>query len=122
MSPLTRRRAGDGRVPNTLMAEYYRQRAGAGLIVSEATSVSAQGVGYIGTPGIWTEAQTEGWKLVTEAVHGEGGRRVLQLWHVGRNPTRNSSAGNFQSHRAAFMQPAGCATFDRNETTFDRAH
>lgn len=85
MAPLTRARAvGDGRVPNALMAEYYRQRASAGLILAEATAVTPQGVGYADTPGIWSEAQVEGWKAVTEAVHAEGGRIVLQLWHVGR--------------------------------------
>ena len=84
MSPLTRCRAGETRVPNAMMAEYYAQRAGAGLIISEATSVSAQGVGYNGTPGIWNDAQVAGWKLVTDAVHAAGGRMVSQLWHVGR--------------------------------------
>lgn len=84
MAPLTRCRASAGRVPNALMAEYYAQRAEAGLILSEATSVCAQGVGYPDTPGIWSEAQVEGWKLVTEAVHKKGGRIFLQLWHVGR--------------------------------------
>lgn len=84
MAPLTRCRASAGRVPNVLMAEYYAQRAEAGLILSEATSVCAQGVGYPDTPGIWSEAQVEGWKRVTEAVHKKGGRIFLQLWHVGR--------------------------------------
>lgn len=84
MAPLTRCRASAGRVPNALMAEYYAQRAGAGLILSEATSVSPQGVGYPDTPGIWSDAQVQGWKLVTKAVHAAGGRIFLQLWHVGR--------------------------------------
>ncbi len=84
MAPLTRCRASAGRVPNALMAEYYAQRAGAGLIVSEATSVSPQGVGYPDTPGIWSDEQVDGWRRVTDAVHREGGRIVLQLWHVGR--------------------------------------
>lgn len=84
MAPLTRCRASEGRVPNALMAEYYRQRAGAGLIISEATSVTPMGVGYPDTPGIWSEAQVEGWKLITKAVHEKGGRIFLQLWHVGR--------------------------------------
>ncbi|AXA91210.1 alkene reductase [Massilia sp. YMA4] len=85
MAPLTRARAiGPGRVPNALMAEYYAQRAGAGLILSEATSVTPQGVGYENTPGIWSDEQVAGWKLVTEAVHAKGGRIFLQLWHVGR--------------------------------------
>ena len=85
MAPLTRARAiGEGRVPNALMAEYYAQRASAGLILSEATSVTPMGVGYADTPGIWSDAQVEGWKQVTEAVHAAGGRIVMQLWHVGR--------------------------------------
>jgi 2,4-dienoyl-CoA reductase-like NADH-dependent reductase (Old Yellow Enzyme family) len=85
MAPLTRSRAaGEGRVPNALMAEYYVQRASAGLILTEATSVTPMGVGYADTPGIWSEEQVEGWKQVTEAVHQAGGRIVLQLWHVGR--------------------------------------
>ncbi len=84
MAPLTRQRAGDVRVPNALMAQYYQDRADAGLIISEATSVTPQGVGYAETPGIWSDEQVEGWKLVTKAVHDAGGKIVLQLWHVGR--------------------------------------
>lgn len=84
MAPLTRCRAVDRRIPNELMAEYYAQRASAGLIFSEATSVSPMGVGYPNTPGIWSKEQVEGWKRITAAVHKEGGRMLLQLWHVGR--------------------------------------
>jgi 2,4-dienoyl-CoA reductase-like NADH-dependent reductase (Old Yellow Enzyme family) len=84
MAPLTRQRAVEGRAPNALMAEYYRQRASAGLILSEATSVDPMGVGYVSTPGIWSQEQVRGWKLVTHAVHEAGGRIFLQLWHVGR--------------------------------------
>lgn len=84
MAPLTRARAGVDRIPNALMAEYYEQRASAGLILSEATSVIPQGVGYADTPGIWSNDQVEGWKLITKAVHNKGGRILLQLWHVGR--------------------------------------
>ena len=84
MSPLTRSRAGEDRVPNALMAEYYAQRASAGLILSEATAVMPKGVGYADTPGIWSAEQVEGWKLVTKSVHNAGGRILLQLWHVGR--------------------------------------
>ena len=84
MAPLTRQRAGDVRVPNALMAKYYAERASAGLIISEATSVTPQGVGYAATPGIWSQEQVEGWKLVTSAVHAAGGKIFLQLWHVGR--------------------------------------
>lgn len=84
LAPLTRARAGKQRVPNALMAEYYSQRASAGLILTEATSVTPMGVGYANTPGIWSDEQVEGWKLVTKAVHEAGGRIFLQLWHVGR--------------------------------------
>jgi 2,4-dienoyl-CoA reductase-like NADH-dependent reductase (Old Yellow Enzyme family) len=84
MAPLTRSRAGVSRVANALMAEYYAQRASAGLIVSEATVVSPMGIGYAGTPGIWSAEQVDGWKLTTRAVHDVGGRIFLQLWHVGR--------------------------------------
>lgn len=85
MAPLTRSRAiGGNRVPNATMARYYEQRASAGLILSEATAVTPQGVGYADTPGIWSNEQVEGWKQVTKAVHDKGGRIFLQLWHVGR--------------------------------------
>ncbi|MES2163965.1 MAG: alkene reductase [Pseudomonadota bacterium] len=85
MAPLTRARAvGGARVPNALMAKYYVQRASAGLILSEATAVTPQGVGYADTPGLWSDEQVEGWKLVTEAVHKAGGVIFAQLWHVGR--------------------------------------
>jgi len=84
MAPLTRCRAGAGRVPTDLMAEYYAQRASAGLILSEATAVSPTGVGYPDTPGIWSDAQVEGWQKATHAVHASGGRIFCQLWHVGR--------------------------------------
>ena len=84
MAPLTRCRCSEGRVPNALMVEYYRQRASAGLIISEATSINPMGVGYPDTPGIWSDAQVEGWKPITQAVHEAGGTILLQLWHVGR--------------------------------------
>jgi 2,4-dienoyl-CoA reductase-like NADH-dependent reductase (Old Yellow Enzyme family) len=84
MAPLTRSRAGAVRVPNELMAEYYVQRASAGLIIAEATSVTQMGVGYADTPGLWSDEQVKGWKLVTNAVHKAGGRIFAQLWHVGR--------------------------------------
>jgi N-ethylmaleimide reductase len=84
MAPLTRTRAGDGNVPTDLNAEYYAQRASAGLIIAEATTVSPRGHGYPNTPGIYNDAQVAGWKKVTSAVHAKGGRIFLQLWHVGR--------------------------------------
>jgi N-ethylmaleimide reductase len=84
MAPLTRMRAGPGRVPTPLMAEYYAQRASAGLIISEATAISQQGTGCPNAPGIYTNEQVAGWLRVTEAVHRAGGRIFLQLWHMGR--------------------------------------
>ncbi len=84
MAPLTRARSGVDRIPGPLVAQYYAQRASAGLIISEATSVTPGGVGYAGTPGIWSDAQVAGWRLTTEAVHKAGGLIFMQLWHVGR--------------------------------------
>jgi 2,4-dienoyl-CoA reductase-like NADH-dependent reductase (Old Yellow Enzyme family) len=84
MAPLTRCRASEGRVPNDLMRQYYVQRASAGLILTEATSVTPMGVGYIDTPGIWSEEQVAGWRKITDGVHAAGGRIFCQLWHVGR--------------------------------------
>lgn len=84
MAPMTRSRAGEGNVPTQLNAEYYKQRASAGLIISEGTQISEQGVGYPWTPGIHSDAQVEGWKKVTDAVHDAGGRIFAQIWHVGR--------------------------------------
>jgi N-ethylmaleimide reductase len=84
MAPLTRMRAGPGRVPTPLMAEYYAQRSGAGLIINEATAISQQGTGCPNSPGIYTKEQIAGWQKVTAAVHQAGGRIFLQLWHMGR--------------------------------------
>lgn len=84
LAPMTRARAGSERIPNALMAEYYAQRAGAGLVITEATVVSEQGIGWLDSPGIYTDAQAEGWKQVVEAVHAEGAPIFLQLWHCGR--------------------------------------
>ena len=84
MAPLTRNRAAAGDVPQSMHVTYYRQRATAGLIITEASPISPQGVGYPGTPGIYSEAQIAGWQAVTQAVHGAGGHIFQQLWHVGR--------------------------------------
>src|SRR5215218_8915036 len=84
MAPLTRARAGREGVPNELMAAYYAQRASAGLIISEATGISREGLGWPNAPGLWNQEQVEGWEQVTDAVHHAGGRIVAQLWHMGR--------------------------------------
>jgi len=84
MAPLTRCRAGDDYTPQPINATYYAQRASAGLIISEAKQVARNGIGYPNTPGIYTAAQVEGWKRITDAVHANGGRIFLQLWHAGR--------------------------------------
>lgn len=84
MAPPTRGRSTRDHVPTLLIAEYYAQRAGAGLIISEATGMSRQGLGWPYAPGIWTREQMEGWKPVTERMHEAGGRIFCQLWHMGR--------------------------------------
>ncbi|NBW95761.1 MAG: alkene reductase [Planctomycetia bacterium] len=84
MAPLTRGRAGTARIPNAVMAEYYVQRASAGLIIAEATTISEQANGWLESPGVYTDAMEAGWKGVTSAVHAAGGRIFLQLWHMGR--------------------------------------
>ncbi len=104
MAPLTRMRAGPGRVPTPLMAEYYAQRAAAGLIVSEATAISQQGTGCPNAPGIYTHDQSTGWQRVTEAVHQAGGRIFLQLWHMGR-----ISHPGFQSDGGVPVAPSAIA-------------
>ena len=84
MAPLTRNRAAPGQVPSDFAVEYYRQRASAGLIITEASQICPEGQGYTDTPGIHNAEQVAGWRRVTDAVHAAGGRIVIQLWHVGR--------------------------------------
>ena len=107
MSSLTRNRAGHGNVPTPLMAEYYRQRASAGLILTEATPVCAEGHGYPRTPGIHTAEQIAGWKQVTAAVHGAGGKIALQLWHVGRISHPDLQPGGAAPVAPSAIRPAG---------------
>ena len=107
MSSLTRNRAGAGNVPTPLMAEYYRQRASAGLILTEATPICAEGHGYPRTPGIHTPEQVAGWKQVTAAVHGAGGRIALQLWHVGRISHPDLQPGGALPVAPSAIRPAG---------------
>jgi 2,4-dienoyl-CoA reductase-like NADH-dependent reductase (Old Yellow Enzyme family) len=118
MAPLTRNRSsGDGRVPNELMRDYYVQRASAGAIVAEATSVAPQGVGYPHTPGIWSDEQVAGWRLVTDGVHKAGGQILLQLWHVGRisDPVYHNGAPPVS---ASAVQPKGHVSLIRPERPF----
>lgn len=116
MAPLTRNRAGAGLVSNELAATYYAQRATAGLLITEATQISAQAQGYQDTPGIYTQAQIDGWRKVTDAVHAKGGRIFVQLWHVGR-----ISHVDLQPGGAAPVAPsairAGSKTFVNNGFT-----
>ncbi|MBF7142750.1 MULTISPECIES: alkene reductase [Pseudomonas] len=118
MAPLTRCRADEGRIPNALMAEYYVQRASAGLILSEATSVEPMGVGYPNTPGIWNDEQVAGWAKVTQAVHAAGGRIFLQLWHVGRISHSRYLDGKLPVAPSA-LQPAGHVSLVRPITAFE---
>ena len=101
MAPLTRSRAGEMRLPNALMAEYYVQRATAGLIITEATVVSKQGIGWLNSPGIYTEEQAEAWQLVVAAVHARGTPIFLQLWHCGR-----ASHSSFHDRRELPVAPS----------------
>ncbi len=121
MAPLTRMRSAQpGNIPHALNAEYYSQRASAGLIISEATQISQQGQGYPATPGIHSDEQIEGWKLVTRAVHDAGGRIFLQAWHVGR-----ISHSSHQPHGAAPVAPSAIAptgktfTADWNQVPYE---
>ena len=107
MSSLTRNRAGTGNVPTPLAAEYYRQRASCGLILTEATPICAEGHGYPRTPGIHTPEQIAGWKQVTEAVHGAGGKIALQLWHVGRISHPDLQPGGALPVAPSALRPAG---------------
>jgi N-ethylmaleimide reductase len=102
MAPLTRGRATRDAVPTPIMGEYYAQRAEAGLIISEATGISREGLGWPYAPGLWNQAQVEGWKPVVGAVHDAGGRIVAQLWHMGR-----------LVHPRSWWRPAGRTVGDR---------
>jgi N-ethylmaleimide reductase len=109
MAPLTRNRAGEGGVPNALNAEYYAQRASAGLIITEATPISPMAHGYPALPGIYNEAQVAGWKVVTDAVHAKGGKIVIQLWHVGRISHPTLLPNGTQPVAPSAIKPAGKA-------------
>lgn len=112
MAPMTRSRANADLAPHGLHVDYYRQRATAGLIVTEGTQVSAQGIGYIATPGIHTDAQIAGWKEVTTAVHAAGGRILAQLWHVGRISHSDLLGGNAPVAPSAIAAQGEAYTFE----------
>ncbi|MGD8572484.1 MAG: alkene reductase [Gammaproteobacteria bacterium] len=107
MAPMTRNRAGEGGVPQPMSATYYAQRATAGLIISEASPISPQGIGYPSTPGIYTPAQINGWKPITDAVHQQNGRIFLQLWHVGRISHPSFHENNALPVAPSAVKPAG---------------
>jgi N-ethylmaleimide reductase len=109
MAPLTRNRAGEGAVPQPINVTYYEQRATAGLIVTEATPISAMAHGYPALPGIYTDAQVAGWKKVTDAVHAKGGKIVIQLWHVGRISHPSLLPNNVLPVAPSAIKPAGKA-------------
>jgi len=109
MAPMTRNRAGEGNVPQDLNTKYYEQRAGAGLLITEASQISPQGVGYPGTPGIHSKEQVEGWKKVTQAVHKKGGLIVIQLWHVGRISHPSLQPDGAQPVAPSAIKPEGSA-------------
>lgn len=109
MAPLTRNRAGEGGVPQAINVEYYTQRATAGLIVTEATPISVMAHGYPGLPGIYTDKQVDGWKKVTRSVHEQGGKIVIQLWHVGRISHPSLLPDNALPVAPSAIKPAGQA-------------
>ena len=111
MAPLTRARAGKDAVPTLIMAEYYGQRATAGLIISEAVGISRQGLGWAYATGIWNDAQVAGWKTVTDAVHEKGGKIVCQLWHMGRM-VHSSTTGEQPVAPSPSTAPGHIHTYD----------
>ncbi|MCB1537765.1 MAG: alkene reductase [Rhodospirillales bacterium] len=134
MAPLTRGRAGESRLPNALMAQYYAQRAGAGLIVSEATAISREGYGWRGAPAMYTDEQEAAWRQVTDAVHAAGGHMVLQLWHMGRlshpdlldgdlplAPSAIAAAGEHRSVHKPYVTPREMGADDIARTVADFA-
>jgi 2,4-dienoyl-CoA reductase-like NADH-dependent reductase (Old Yellow Enzyme family) len=120
MAPLTRGRATREGVPTPIMATYYAQRASAGLIISEGTGVSREGLGWPNAPGLWTDEQVEGWKPVIEAVHRAGGRIVAQLWHMGRLVHPDFLGGSAPLSASATTAPFKAHTHD-GKKPYERA-
>jgi len=122
MAPLTRNRAAEGNVPQDMNVEYYRQRAGAGLIISEGSQISATGIGYPATPGIHSEAQIAGWKRVTDAVHAAGGRIFIQLWHTGRISHSSLQPDHILPVAPSALKAAGQAVTYQGMQDFETPH
>lgn len=122
MAPLTRNRAGKGNVPTAMNVKYYTQRSSAGLIITEASQISPQGVGYPATPGIHTDEQVAGWQQVTDAVHAEGGRIFIQLWHVGRISHPSLQPGNALPVAPSAIRPEGEAVTYEGMQPFETPH
>lgn len=119
MAPLTRSRAGADGVPSPLAATYYAQRASAGLLITEATNISAEGRGYAWTPGIFTPAQVAGWKAITQAVHAQGGRIFMQLWHTGRISHPSLQPGGVPPVAPSAIRPEGQAFTEAGFVPFE---
>jgi 2,4-dienoyl-CoA reductase-like NADH-dependent reductase (Old Yellow Enzyme family) len=117
LAPLTRARSGVERIPNDLMVEYYQQRANAGLIITEATVISPKAVGYANTPGLWSQEQAQAWNKIVEAVHAQGSKIVVQLWHVGRISHPDLLDGDIPVAPSA-IQPAGEVSLLRPKRPF----
>ena len=115
MAPLTRGRATREHVPTPLMADYYEQRASAGLIITEATGISRQGLGWPYAPGIWTDEQVAGWRPIVDRVHAAGGRIVCQLWHMGRLVHPSFLGGEAPVSASATTAPAHAHTYEGNQ-------
>jgi N-ethylmaleimide reductase len=122
MAPLTRNRADKDNAPQDMNVEYYRQRAGAGLIISEGSQISATGIGYPGTPGIHSETQVAGWKRVTDAVHEQGGRIFIQLWHTGRISHSSLQPGHVLPVAPSALKAAGQAMTYQGFHDFETPH
>ncbi|MFN4052978.1 MAG: alkene reductase [Acinetobacter junii] len=117
LAPLTRARSGEQRIPNDLMVEYYQQRANAGLIITEATVISPKAVGYANTPGLWSQEQAQAWNKIVKAVHAQGSKIVVQLWHVGRISHPDLLNGDTPVAPSA-IQPAGEVSLLRPKRPF----
>ena len=121
MAPMTRSRANPDGTPTPLAAEYYSQRAGLGLLVAEGTQPSAEGQGYIFTPGIYTDAHVEGWKQITSAVHAASSRLFIQLMHVGRVSHPDNTPGHIQASRAVGGRAQGSDVHPGRDDAYPRA-